>query len=148
MATNLTTLFTNIANAIRVKTGGTEQIVAENFPTEILQMWGKAGTAYVSGATSTLQSDVLKTTAKQYRVVIVMNGELRNNSTNTVVAMMFLKNKSSEVVSNTFMVTFNNGAITVVHTAQINASVDTTSGTVTLTGEEKFNASSYMVLMA
>ena len=35
MATNLTTLFTNIANAIRAKTGSSEQIVAENFPTAI-----------------------------------------------------------------------------------------------------------------
>lgn len=35
MATNLTTLFTNIANAIRAKTGSSAQIVAENFPTAI-----------------------------------------------------------------------------------------------------------------
>jgi len=31
----LTQLFTNIANAIRAKTGSSEQILAENFPTEI-----------------------------------------------------------------------------------------------------------------
>lgn len=35
MATTLTTLFTNIANAIRLKTGGSAQIVAENFPAAI-----------------------------------------------------------------------------------------------------------------
>lgn len=35
MATNLTTLFKNIADAIRDKTGSSEAIVAENFPTEI-----------------------------------------------------------------------------------------------------------------
>lgn len=33
--TNLTDLFTDIADAIRVKTGGTESIVADNFPEAI-----------------------------------------------------------------------------------------------------------------
>lgn len=35
MSTTLTTLFTNIANAIRLKTGDSAQIVAENFPAAI-----------------------------------------------------------------------------------------------------------------
>lgn len=38
MATNLTTLFKNIADAIRAKSGESAPIVAENFPAEIAKL--------------------------------------------------------------------------------------------------------------
>ena len=50
MATNLTTLFQNIADAIRAKTGSSEKIVAENFPAAIAEL--SSGGVYLSGPLS------------------------------------------------------------------------------------------------
>jgi hypothetical protein len=45
--TTLSALFTDVANAIRAKTGGSENIVADNFPTEILAI--PSGSSTING---------------------------------------------------------------------------------------------------
>jgi hypothetical protein len=63
--TNLASLFTAIADAIRAKTGGTETIVADNFPTAIagIETGGGGG---IETATITFGYD--------YDVVVYTNG--------------------------------------------------------------------------
>lgn len=56
MATNLSNLFTNIANAIREKDGTSELIPAENFPSRILEINSGIDTSLTNGASS---SDIL-----------------------------------------------------------------------------------------
>lgn len=54
----LTTLFTNIANAIRTKTGESNQIAANQFPTNILNL--PSGMSTPLALTSTANQDELK----------------------------------------------------------------------------------------
>lgn len=142
MATNLTTLFTNIANAIRVKTGGTEQIVAENFPTAITEMWGKSGTLRMAG--NTVTDSRLITTANQYRLLLALYGEL-TSGIDAVIVLYLIKNKAEPSVVVSTCTTYKNGVFGHVG-ATFGATFDPSTGTITLPDNWKFG-NEYSFLM-
>jgi len=87
--TTLTSLFAAIANAIRAKTGGTEVLVADNFPTAI--------EAIPSGGSETYEITFTKNsvdTTKSYVMVLSRNygtyGESLTNSGGTLTDTVYL----------------------------------------------------------
>ena len=145
MATNLTTLFTNIANAIRAKTGESAPIVAENFPTTIGDMWGIMRNERLTVASNTLTTEALKTNDAQFRAIIAMTGTLLDSGAETLVCLLIRKNKELDTISFPGWCTYNNG---VFNTVKGTATLDTTTGTITLGGNLKFNAGIYSVIKA
>ena len=144
MATNLTRLFKNIADAIRAKTGSSATIVAENFPAAIGEMWGTAALAPITAPSNTLASYALKTNANQFRAMVSIRGALLDTSAETVIDLVFVKPKDASAPSLNTKCTYKNGTFQDVAGA---ATLDTTTGTITLGGDLKFNAANYNILV-
>ena len=110
MATNLTTLFKNIADAIRAKSGSSDQIVAENFPAAISQInlntYRRGGITLTDGATSIQLPDRVKDTNNTVLLVPTAGYNIKDNG---VVFVANIKGLNSTVTINTQTGTVNTG---------------------------------------
>lgn len=99
MATTLTTLFTNIANAIRAKTGDSAQIVAENFPAAIGNIPTGAQFLGVEQVTATETGITLPEKFANAKIIAVLLGA--DNTSVTGATETFVGGVWYEGISNT-----------------------------------------------